>query len=358
MSQGQGRSTDLSQLAGAVQGSARRGDVYMAVAALFERQSAQFSLNERGLATDILRRISKDVEMAIRIALAERLATNAEAPSELINLLADDTIEVARPVLARSPVLTETDLLRIIQRGGSDHHLIVAQRDGIGEAISAALARSDCEAVLIALLRNTGARISTDTFDTLAERAKGHESLHAPLAERGDLPPQLATKMYVWVSTALKSALAGRYPHIAHSLARAIEDTTVNLQAGRPPTSADSAKKLVDKLAASGQLKPSFLIRVLQQGQMELFEQGFAAILKVDVQQMRKTLYGEGAAQVALACRAAGIDRSVFHTVFHLSRHHKQVSAALTEADHVQIEAIFRQMPKNQALDKVRTQAA
>jgi uncharacterized protein (DUF2336 family) len=164
--------------------------------------------------------------------------------------------------------------------------------------------------------------------------------------------------MYVWVSGALKSALIARYPHIAQSLARTIEETSSSLQSGKSPTSPDSAKKLIDKLSASGQLKASFLIRVLQQGQMELFEQGFAALLKMDVEAMRKTLYGGGALSVALACRAAGIDRSVFNTVFHLSRHHRKILSKLSDSEDGEIDAIFRQIPKTEALDRVRAQAA
>ena len=359
MSKGLSRSAELQQLAGAVAGSTDgRKNIFLAVSTLFERQNAQFSSTERELATDILRRISKDVEMSIRIALAERLADSPDAPAELINLLADDRIEVARPVLARSPVLTQSDLIRIVGGATTDHHMIVAQRPGLGEMVTAALARSDCEAVLIALLRNSGAKISHETFEALVARARSLESLQGPLTERRDLPAQLATRMYVWVSGALKSALISRYPHIAQSLARTIEETSSSLQSGKSPTSPDSAKKLIDKLSASGQLKASFLIRVLQQGQMELFEQGFAALLKIDVEAMRKTLYGGGARTVALACRAAGIDRSVFHTVFHLSRHHRKILAALSDSEDSEIEAIFRQVPKTEALDRVKAEAA
>src|SRR5262249_30987945 len=245
-----------------------------------------------------------------------------------------------------SPVLTESDLLRIIEQASSDHHVVVAQRPNLGENLTAALARSDCEAVLIALLRNTGAKISHETFASLVARAKDLESLHAPWIGGTAFPPELATRMYVWASAALKSALIGRYPHIAQSLARTLEETTASLQAGKAQTSPESATKLIDKLVVSGQLKASFLIRTLQQGQMELFEQGFAALLKIDIEAMRKALYSEGATKVALACRAVGIDRSVFHTVFHLSRHHRRIAAQLKDSDHSQVEAIFQQLPK------------
>jgi hypothetical protein len=61
---------------------------------------------------------------------------------------------------------------------------------------------------------------------------------------------------------------------------------------------------------------------------------------------------------VALACRAAGIDRSVFMTVFQLSRHHRQVTAMLSESDQKQISAVFREFRKAEALDRLKAQAA
>src|SRR5262249_20233316 len=154
-----------------------------------------------------------------------------------------------------------------------------------------------------------------------------------------DLPPQLASRMYVWVSGALKTALMARYPHITHSLARAIDESAQSVQSGKPATSRDSAKKLIDKLVASGQLKSSFLVRVLHQGQMELFEQGFAALLGMESETLRKALYEGSPETVALACRAAGIDRSVFMTIFNLSRSHKQLTTRLSDADQNIIQA-------------------
>ena len=52
---------------------------------------------------EILRRLTRDVEMAIRIALAESLADDITAPHDLILLLVDDAIEVARPLFCAAP---------------------------------------------------------------------------------------------------------------------------------------------------------------------------------------------------------------------------------------------------------------
>jgi hypothetical protein len=73
---------------------------------------------------------------------------------------------------------------------------------------------------------------------------------------------------------------------------------------------------------------------------------------------MRKALYGNSPTTVALACRAAGIDRSVFQTVFNLSRHHRRVATKLSDTDQVQIGLIFSQVQKSEALDRLKSAAA
>src|SRR4029077_14930437 len=66
-----------------------------------------------------------------------------------------------------------------------------------------------------------------------------------------------------------------------------------------PP--ADSAQKLIDKLASSGQLKAGFLMRVLSQGQIDLFDLAFARLLDLELVQFRQFFYQDGVRLVALA---------------------------------------------------------
>ena len=93
----------LAQLAMNPQSGATREEIYLAVASLYRIQGAGLNTRERELMREILRRLTRDVEMAIRIALAQRLAEDTTAPHDLILLLVDDTIEVARPLILNSP---------------------------------------------------------------------------------------------------------------------------------------------------------------------------------------------------------------------------------------------------------------
>src|SRR5580658_2008441 len=122
----------LAQLAVNPQGGASREEIYLAVASLYRIQGAGLNNRERDLMREILRRLTRDVEMAIRIALAERLADDASAPHDLILLLVDDAIEVARPLILRSPLLTEDDVLRLVTEASLAHQEAAAGRPHIG----------------------------------------------------------------------------------------------------------------------------------------------------------------------------------------------------------------------------------
>jgi uncharacterized protein (DUF2336 family) len=349
--------TRLSQLAADPQG-ARRGDIYLAIASLYQSQAPRLSERERALMREILQRLAGDVEMAIRIALAERLADDDTAPTDLVLLLADDRIEVARPVILRSQTISDADLLSLLDHAGEEHQAACAERPHIGEPICERLASTNSESVLIALVRNATARIAAHTFTTLVEKSRQIAALQAPLVHRPDLPAELATQMCEWVSDAIKSHIRTSFPAAAPTAGAQLALAARSVQEPPAPTSAKpgtGAVKLVDKLAAAGQLRAGFLLRVLHQGQLDLFETAFAKLLQIELSQLRHVLYEEGAGPVALACRAVGIDRCVFSTVFNLSRQACGRHPTLTPQDKDEVETIFRSFTKSEALGRIRS---
>src|SRR3954469_16278564 len=84
------------------------------------------SKRERDLVVDILRQVIRDAEMDVRLGLAERLAVHDQAPHDLIVTLANDRIEIAEPVLLRSDVLQDADLIDIIRRHAEAYQVAVA----------------------------------------------------------------------------------------------------------------------------------------------------------------------------------------------------------------------------------------
>ena len=343
----------LAQLAMNPKSGASREEIYLAVASLYRIQGAGLNQRERDLMREILRRLTLDVEMAIRVALAQRLAEDTTAPHDLILLLVDDTVEVARPLILHSPLLTESDVLRLIAHAGVGHLEAVAGRPNIGTPVTDELARSNHESVLVALVRNATARISADTYKALVEKSRALPGLQEPLIRRPDLPPQLASSMCEWVSDALKSFIATHYQMPSKAVQQALGDA-VRVVKSPPPEAkdqpADSAQKLIDKLSGSGQLKTGFLMRVLSQGQSDLFDLAFSRLLEMELTKFRDVFYNGGARAVALSCRAVGIDRAVFATVFNLSRQSRRQQVALSKSDNATADQIFAGMTRQAAM--------
>lgn len=350
----------LAQLAINPQHGASREEIYLAVASLYRVQGAGLNARERELMREILRRLTRDVEMAIRIALAQRLAADTNAPHDLILLLADDSIEVARPLILQSPLLTDGDALNLIAGSSLPHIEAVAGRPNIGVSVTDALAKSDAESVLVALVRNATAKISERSYSTLVEKSRAISQLQEPLIRRPDLPTNLANNMCSWVSDALKTYIENNY----HLAPKKVDDALAQAAGalGREPfrpkdPPGDSASKLIEKLATSGQLKAGFLIRVLSQSQMDLFDLAFARLLEVELPAFRRIFYQDRVGPVALACRAAGIDRSVFATVFNLSRQAREKAATIAPEELTEVDAVFASFTKPAALKEFKSLA-
>jgi uncharacterized protein (DUF2336 family) len=344
----------LAQLAMNPQGGASREEIYLAVASLYRIQGAGLNERERELMREILRRLTQDVEMAIRIALAQRLAGDATVPHDLILLLVDDRIEVARPLILNSPLLTENDVLKLIANAGAGHQEAVAARPHIGVPITDALTKCENESVLMTLVRNATARISDSGYRTLVEKSRALTGLQEALIRRPDLPPQLANSMCEWVSDALKSFIQTNYRMAPQLVETALADAVrVVKNPDSKDAPADSARKLIDKLAGSGQLKTGFLMRVLSQGQVDLFDLAFSRMLGVPVAGFRTAFYGGGAHTVALCCRAVGIDRAVFATVFNLSRQALGMPATVTGGDVATANLVFAGFSRQSAMDEL-----
>src|ERR1700760_1362715 len=224
----------LAQLAMNPQSGATREEIYLAVASLYRIQGAGLNARERELMREILKRLTRDVEMAIRIALAQRLADDTTAPHDLILLLVDDTIEVARPLIINSPLLTESDVLKLIAETGIGHQEAVAGRANIGVPVTDALVKSGHETVLVALVRNVTAKISNTSYETLVQKSRALTGLQEPLIKRPDLPPQLATNMGEWVSDALKNYIKTNYAISPKSVETALQDVAVVMQSEPP----------------------------------------------------------------------------------------------------------------------------
>ncbi|MDN3719832.1 hypothetical protein QW131_13230 [Roseibium salinum] len=106
---------NFSELTGEA-GSARRAELARHVATLFALTSDRCSDEQVDIYDSVLLRLVDMVEAEVRRYVADQMASLRRGPEETIRRLADDDIEVAEPILLRSTVLRDADLIRIAEK--------------------------------------------------------------------------------------------------------------------------------------------------------------------------------------------------------------------------------------------------
>ena len=88
----------------------------------------------------------------------------------------------------------------------------------------------------------------------------------------------------------------------------------------REPDEDELEQRLIAKLDVSGQLRPGFLIRSLQDRKLPLFIKGLTALGRFDPEQVERAIQSDRPELLALACAAVGIDKSAFPTILQMVR--------------------------------------
>ncbi len=219
----------------------------------------------------------------VRRALAEACAASTRAPRPLVVALAGDQTEVACLVLARSPVLTDADLVDAAAMGCETVRGTIAARHHLSHAVAGALAEIGGPDTLVALARNPTARITTGRMLRMVERHGGAAPLREALLERADLPIEVRHAVGQRLAADLARFVTGRGWLSAERGARmtreAGERGVLDLCAGAGPA---ALARVVRHLRGSGQLNAGLILRAVLSGQMAFAETAFADLTGLD----------------------------------------------------------------------------
>lgn len=295
---------------------------------------AMKSLPIQALLSSIFMSLVVEAERDIRHRLSEKLAAADWAPNALINVLALDDIEIARPIIAQSPVLKDLDLVRLLVEATIEHQIEVARRPHLSTSVVSAILEQAEPAVLTALAGNHTADLSPTDMEELVEASRQIAALRTPLSQHPNLTGQLAKRLYLWVGLALRKGLADRFRLDVTVLDEALAASINESQAGliTPPSSEAVPRmtregereimeqRLIDKLYSAGQLRPGYLVRALREGRLGLFAGALAILGRFDAAHVQATIDSDRPELLALACAAVGIDRSVFPDILEMTR--------------------------------------
>jgi uncharacterized protein (DUF2336 family) len=160
----------------------------------------------------VLMLLVRDQLPRVRRVLSEALKCVPDAPHDIIAQLArDPETAVAAPVLEFSPVLTDEDLIDIIQSSPLTASLVaISKRLNVGEEVSNAIVGTADVDAISTLLNNQSAQIREATLDAIIDAAPVFPSWHEPLVHRRQLPGRAALRIANFVADSLLKQLAAR----------------------------------------------------------------------------------------------------------------------------------------------------
>jgi uncharacterized protein (DUF2336 family) len=275
---------------------------------------------------DIFLTVADQIERDIRKVLATRLAQADWAPRAVVNALIMDEIDIARPLLAASPVLQDEDMMRVLLEATLEHQIEVALRPRLSGRVSDAIIDRGEPATLTALASNRTAQISGEGVRRLVEHSRRIAALRLPLTRHPGLTEPLAEQMYQWVGIALRQSIAARFEIDEDRLATLVDQSVADAMAPSQtapdsPERDEMERRLIDKLHAAGQLKPGYLVRAIREKRLGLFLHGLAALSGLPAADIRKALADNSAEALYYACAAIGMDRAVFPAILAEIRH-------------------------------------
>ena len=225
-----------------------------------------------------------DPSPLVRRALSEVFAASQKAPRVVVHALAADQPEVALPVLERSPLLDEDDLVDLIATASAAAQVAIASRAMLSRALAAALGEVGSAEACLALLENPDADIPPFSLDRMVERFGHHAPIRENLLARADLPMTTRQAALSKLSQTLAGFVAARQwlgpEHAEYAAREACEKATVALAAETP---CEEIGELVQHLRKSGQLTAGMILRALLSGNVVLFEEALAELSGVPV---------------------------------------------------------------------------
>ncbi|HET6620080.1 MAG TPA: DUF2336 domain-containing protein [Dongiaceae bacterium] len=311
--------TDVSKLIDLARNrtSEGRSALVSAIGDLIDESERQFSAQELALMNDILKKLIQDVAGPIRKSLAQKLAHNRSAPVEVIEILANEEIDIAAAILQHSELLSDRALIEIIRKRTRSHRLAIATRKHVSGGVSDALVEPQESDVIKRLLENHGAEISQATLAYLVDQSATLDEFQEPLLRRHDLNPDLAKRMYVHVSAGLRDFILAHFDVDRAELdARLAEVTTEALEKATAENHVDAAQALADKLAQRQELTQDLVVQTLRRGEVPLFEAMMSQMTGLPQDLVCRLMYEEEADGFVIAARVSGFDRSTFTTLF------------------------------------------
>lgn len=292
---------------------------------------SEISPREGELVADILIGLIRQAETDLKKALSQRLSSLDRVPLRVVLHLANEPIEIAQPVLEHSPILSDMDLIYLVNAQGPQHWQAIARRSRIGAALIDVLADT-CDPVTGRnLVENKEIKLTPHAFGVLGTLSEKSHGLAEPLLARDDLPQEIAMRLYRNVGAALRTQIVSRFkldPETLGQIDDVLREFSGKHSAFTPTgdmiAAAESAKR-------KGVLTIPAILETIGRGQIASFIAQISVFGEISPRATESILHRSGGTHLAGLCRALGIDKADFTRIFLMTQRLRDPSGIATQ---------------------------
>lgn len=326
-----------------------REQLFRNMAQLFSYVSDRCDDEQVAQYDEVLCQLAELVEVEARAHVAKLLAPLERAPGTVVVKLANDDIEVAKPLLEFSNVLSDDDLIDIIGRQSEEHRVAIAGRANVPERVGEAIVEHGGTPSVVRLVRNSNAEFDKATLEKLVERAARDLELAADLRNRPEIDwKSLRSEIDSVASKVLETLgeVDKRFDPVAAGKVNAVVYNRLRNRAGFSATEWKVAYNQVKALSDRKQLDDRALSRFARFGYGHHAAAALTVMLRVAPEVFVKWLASQDYVAITVALKAAGLSPDLFEAIV----------ATLpwrdlpTEADKKMVVSRFEAIDKDEAI--------
>ncbi len=256
-------------------------------------EQARLTEWQRLTAANLLSRLIRSIEDALRVPLAEHFA----AQENVHAALSSAHVPIVLPILERAGALSDSDLGTVLVRRVEEHRFWKAYGQGTGDDL------------LYALVRDADPDLASEAMEMVIARSRRFDRFQEPVLGHVDLPAELQHKLVWLVAAALRHYLVQQ--HGLRAVDAAVE-AAASAFVGQYDEGAGleaAAVRLSRRLLALGRLDGAVLTRALSEGMLPLFIAGLGVRAGLDHAAAWEILSDPRGRGPALLLRAGAIER-------------------------------------------------
>lgn len=297
----------LQWLRTATAGGRADGATALARAYLF----SPLSLDDRAAAEGAMLMLLDDPSPLVRRALAEAFALSQAAPAAVVYGLAADQPDVAIPIVERSPLFVDADLVDMVATGHREIAAAVARRPLLQRSVAAAIAEVGSAEACLELIENSSADVASFSIDRIVARHGHLAAIRESLLAQEDLPVHTRQALVAKLSQTLADFVTARAwlakDRALRIVAEACEKATVTLAAETL-----EVRPLVRHLRETGQLTAGLILRALLCGNCALFEEALAELSGMRLERVFGLVHGRSNSGFRALYDRAGLPASTY----------------------------------------------